>query len=130
MLKKILKYTFRTLLVILLVLMLVPALLYIPAVQDFVRGKAVGYASRTLGMDLSVERLRLSFPLRLSVDNTLLSDKGDTLLRTPFAGCRRVAPAPQRGRRAESRTGKTRGALQRFHGRHGPEGRRRTVRRE
>ena len=57
MLKKILKYTFRTLLVILLVLMLVPALLYIPAVQDFVRGKAVGYASRTLGMDLSVERL-------------------------------------------------------------------------
>ena len=32
MLKKILKYTFRTLLVILLVLMLVPALLYIPAV--------------------------------------------------------------------------------------------------
>lgn len=48
MLKKILKYTFRTLLVILLVLILVPALLYIPAVQDFVRSKAVGYASRTL----------------------------------------------------------------------------------
>lgn len=80
MLKKILKYTFRTLLVILLVLILVPALLYIPAVQDFVRSKAVGYASQTLGMDLSVERLRLSFPLRLSVDNTLLTDKGDTLL--------------------------------------------------
>ena len=79
MLKKILKYTFRTLLVILLVLILVPALLYIPAVQDFVRSKAVGYASRTLGMDLSVERLRLSFPLRLSVDNTLLTDKGDGL---------------------------------------------------
>jgi len=31
-------------------------------------------------MDLSVERLRLSFPLRLSVDNTLLVDKADTLL--------------------------------------------------
>ena len=27
-----------------------------------------------------MERLRLSFPLRLSVDNTLLTDKGDTLL--------------------------------------------------
>lgn len=80
MLKKILKYTLRTLLVILLVLMLIPALLYIPAVQDFVRAKAVGYASRALGMDLSVERIRLSFPLRLSVDNTLLVDKGDTLL--------------------------------------------------
>lgn len=80
MLKKIVKYTLRTLLVVLAVLILVPALLYIPAVQDFVRGQAVGYASRALGMDLSVERLRLSFPLRLSVDNTLLVDKADTLL--------------------------------------------------
>ena len=65
MLKKILKYTLRTLLVILLVLMLVPALLYIPAVQDFVRGKAVGYASRTLGKALSEARLGLSFQQRL-----------------------------------------------------------------
>lgn len=80
MLKKIIKYTLRALLVVLVVLILVPALLYIPAVQDFVRKHAVGYASRALGMDLSVERLRLSFPLRLSVDNTLLVDKADTLL--------------------------------------------------
>lgn len=80
MLKKIIKYTLRALLVVLVVLILVPALLYIPAVQDFVRKRAVGYASRALGMDLSVERLRLSFPLRLSVDNTLLVDKADTLL--------------------------------------------------
>ena len=75
MLKKVIKYTLRALLVVLVVLILVPALLYIPAVQDFVRKRAVGYASRALGMDLSVERLRLSFPLRLSVDNTLLVDK-------------------------------------------------------
>lgn len=78
--EKIIKYTLRALLVVLVVLILVPALLYIPAVQDFVRKRAVGYASRALGMDLSVERLRLSFPLRLSVDNTLLVDKADTLL--------------------------------------------------
>ena len=77
MLKKIIKYTLRALLVVLVVLILVPALLYIPAVQDFVRKRAVGYASRALGMDLSVERLRLSFPLRLSVDNTLLVDKAE-----------------------------------------------------
>ena len=37
MLKKIIKYTLRALLVVLVVLILVPALLYIPAVQDFVR---------------------------------------------------------------------------------------------
>ena len=80
MLKKILKYTFRTLLVILIVLLLVPALLYIPPVQDFVRDKAVAYASRALGMDLSVGRIRLAFPLRLSVENTLLIDRADTLV--------------------------------------------------
>ena len=64
MLKKILKHTLRTLLVILLVLLLVPALLYVPAVQDLARRRAVAYASRTLGMEVSVERIRLAFPLR------------------------------------------------------------------
>ena len=81
MLKKILKHTLRTLLVVLLVLLLVPALLYVPAVQDLVRRRAVAYASRTLGMEVSVERIRLAFPLRLTVDNTLLADRTDTLLR-------------------------------------------------
>lgn len=81
MLKKILKHTLRTLLVILLVLLLVPALLYVPAVQDLARRRAVAYASRTLGMEVSVERIRLAFPLRLTVDNTLLADRTDTLLR-------------------------------------------------
>lgn len=80
MLRKILKYTFGTLFVILLVLLLAVASLYIPAVQDFIRKKAVGYASGALGMELSVGRLRLAFPLRLSVENTLLIDKADTLV--------------------------------------------------
>ena len=65
----------------LLVLLLVPALLYVPAVQDLARRRAVAYASRTLGMEVSVERIRLAFPLRLTVDNTLLADRTDTLLR-------------------------------------------------
>ena len=63
MLRKIIKYTLRTLIVILLAVLLAPALLYVPAVQDFIRGKAVGYASEALGMDLSVGRIRLAFPL-------------------------------------------------------------------
>lgn len=86
MLKKILKYTFRTLLVILLVLVLLPALLYIPGVQNFVRARAVGYASQALGMEMSVERLRLCFPFRLSLENTLLVDDADTLVN-----CRRLS---------------------------------------
>ena len=60
MLKKIVKYTLRTLLVILLAALLIPALLYVPAVQDFIRGKAVGYASEALGMELSVGPTRSS----------------------------------------------------------------------
>ncbi len=80
MLKKIVKYTLRTLLVILLVALLIPALLYVPAVQDFIRGKAVGYASEALGMDLSIGRIRLAFPLRLTVEETLLVDRTDTLV--------------------------------------------------
>ena len=81
MLKKIMKHTLRTLAVLLLVALLLPALLYVPAVQDLVRRKAAAYASQALGMELSVERLRLSFPLRLTVEGTLLRDGADTLLR-------------------------------------------------
>lgn len=81
MLKKIMKHTLRTLAVLLLAVLLLPALLYVPAVQDLVRRKAAAYASRALGMELSVERLRLSFPLRLTVEGTLLRDGADTLLR-------------------------------------------------
>ena len=80
MLRKIVKYTLRTLIVILLAVLLAPALLYVPAVQDFIRGKAVGYASEALGMDLSVGRIRLAFPLRLTVEETLLIDRADTLV--------------------------------------------------
>ena len=80
MLKKIVKYTLRTLLVILLAALLIPALLYVPAVQDFIRGRAVGYASEALGMELSVGRIRLAFPLRLTVEETLLVDRADTLV--------------------------------------------------
>ena len=81
MLKKIMKHTLRTLAVLLLVALLLPALLYVPAVQDLVRRKAAAYASQTLGMELSVARLRLAFPLRLTVEGTLLRDGADTLLR-------------------------------------------------
>lgn len=81
MLKKIMKHTLRTLAGLLLAVLLLPTLLYVPAVQNLVRRKAAAYASQALGMELSVERLRLSFPLRLTVEGTLLRDGADTLLR-------------------------------------------------
>ena len=116
MLRKIVKYTLRTLIVILLAVLLAPALLYVPAVQDFIRGKAVGYASEALGMDLSVGRIRLAFPLRLTVEETLLIDRADT---PALAGRGPVAADPERGRRPQFRTGPDRSPLQRHHGRFG-----------
>ena len=79
--RKIVKYTLRTLLGLVAALVLIPASLYIPAVQDFVRIRAERSVARSLGMELSIGRIRLAFPLRLSADDVLLRQRGDTLVR-------------------------------------------------
>ena len=79
--RKIVKYTLRTLLGLVAALVLIPASLYIPAVQDFVRVRAERSVARSLGMELSIGRIRLAFPLRLSADDVLLRQRGDTLVR-------------------------------------------------
>lgn len=80
--RKILKYVLRTLLVLLGVLILLPGLLYVPFVQDIVRRKGVGIASEKTGMALSVSALRLSFPLKLSLEGVCaVQPPEDTLLR-------------------------------------------------
>lgn len=81
MLKKILKYTVRTLIVLLLLPFLVGALLYIPGVQNFIRRQAEIQVERHLGMELSIGRIRLSFPLRLVITETMLREQHDTLLQ-------------------------------------------------
>lgn len=63
-----------------LVLLLV-ILVYIPPVQDFIKNKAVRYVSGKFGVTLSVDRLRLHFPLKLTLGpTTVLTPRGDTLL--------------------------------------------------
>lgn len=79
MLRKIVKYTLRGLLVVALLLILLPALLYVPAVQDLVRRKVAARVSRSLGMELTVGRLRVVFPLRLSLEDARLVDGADTV---------------------------------------------------
>ncbi len=90
---KILKYLLRGVLVVVLLLALLPALLYVPGVQRRIVSHAEVYLSRSLGMDLSIGRIRLAFPLHLTVDRVVLLEEGDTLLR-----CGRletaVAPLP------------------------------------
>lgn len=62
-------------------LLLVPVALYVPFVQDFVKDIAVREVSKATGYDISVERIRLRWPLRLSVDDALIVEQtGDTML--------------------------------------------------
>lgn len=78
--RKVLKYAFRTLLVLLSLPLICIVLLYVPTVQEFALHKAVGPVSKALGMELSVGGLRLAFPLRLTVEQVRLIDRSDTLV--------------------------------------------------
>ena len=78
--RKLLKYTFRILFALLLLLATGCVLLYIPAVQEFARQKALGPLSKALGMELSIGNIRLRFPLRLAVEQIRLVDRADTLV--------------------------------------------------
>lgn len=80
MIRKLLKYTLRVLAILLGVVILLVIALYLPPVQDFIKTRGVAYVSANFGMQLSVERLRLRFPLRLAVDDAeAVTTAGDTL---------------------------------------------------
>ncbi|MDH6357978.1 translocation/assembly module TamB domain-containing protein [Parabacteroides sp. PF5-9] len=56
-------------------------LLYIPPIQNVVVQKATRYASKATGMHIQVEKIRLSFPLDLSIYETeILTSSSDTIL--------------------------------------------------
>ena len=83
--KKLLKHTFRILLAAAGLIIIAIALLYVPWVQDFVLRKALGPVSRSLGMELSIQSLRLRFPLNLSIGGVRIvgsehPEQADTLL--------------------------------------------------
>ena len=81
MARKILKYVLRGFLVLLALILLVPVLVYLPPVQRFVKDQGAAYVSKHMGLHPDIERLRLSFPLKLTVDRSLLTTGGgDTIL--------------------------------------------------
>lgn len=71
-----------TLLTPVLLFVLLMILLYVPPVQDFIRGKATRMASEATGMGIEVERIDLRFPLNLKVRGVQVTDSTgrDTLL--------------------------------------------------
>lgn len=60
---------------------LLPVLLYIPFIQDFAKDIAVKQVSEATGWKLSLDRIRLRFPLSVGIDNLIIEQaENDTLL--------------------------------------------------
>lgn len=76
-LKRILLWLFLAPIGLFLLLMV---LLYLPPVQNFVCDKAAAVASESLGMDITIGRVDLRFPLNLLVRDVQAVQQGDTLL--------------------------------------------------
>lgn len=55
-------------------------LIYIPPIQNFLVDTATKYASEATGMQISIGRIALRFPLDLVVKNTVIIDRQDTIL--------------------------------------------------
>lgn len=56
-------------------------LIYIPPIQNFMVQQATRYASEATGMNISIQRISLSFPLDLVVHRTLAVNEQDTVLQ-------------------------------------------------
>ncbi|MDE6458245.1 MAG: hypothetical protein K2L31_06570, partial [Muribaculum sp.] len=67
---------------LLIVILLIPALLYLPFVQDFVKDIALKEVAKSTGMTVEVDRFRLKWPLKVNLGGvTVVEAQGDTMLR-------------------------------------------------
>ena len=62
-----------------LLFVVLTVLLYLPPVQNWAVDKVTAIASEKTGMDISVDRIDLSFPLDLSIDHFCVLQKPDTI---------------------------------------------------
>ncbi len=77
-----LRIPLKILMWVVIVVLLLPIALYIPAVQDFAVGTATKMVKEKTGMDIGIGRLRLSFPLDLHLkDVYVVEASGDTMVR-------------------------------------------------
>lgn len=61
-------------------LIILSILIYIPPIQNFAVRKAASMASEATGMDISVGKITLSFPLNLNIHNVSAVEHNDTIL--------------------------------------------------
>ena len=78
--KKILKWCGIIISIPLTLFIIISILIYIPPVQEFIVRKAASMASAAAGMDISVGRISLSFPLNLNIHRVSAVQENDTLL--------------------------------------------------
>lgn len=77
--KKALKWVGIVLLSPLLLFVIIATLLYVPPIQNWLVQRVAAYASEQTGMDISVEHVRLRFPLDLDIGGVLVVEQGDTI---------------------------------------------------
>lgn len=77
-----LRRTLKGLLGLLIFLLMLPVLVYVPFIQDWLKDAACGIVSRTTGMTVSIDRFRLKWPLDVQLDGVLvLTQTGDTMMQ-------------------------------------------------
>lgn len=85
-LHKVTKALLWTLVTVAGLVILLPALLYVPFIQDFAKNIAITRIEKSTGMDVSLDRLRLRFPLKVEIDGLAMSQQGDTMISAAKAG--------------------------------------------
>ena len=78
--KKYLRWTLLALASPFLLFLTACVVIYLPPVQNYLVQTATGMASEATGMDISIRRIALRFPLDLVVEQTVVAQQGDTLL--------------------------------------------------
>ncbi len=77
-----LRRTLKTLMWILILVCLIPVLLYVPPIQTFVKNVACKIVKNSTGMDISIDRFRLKYPVKIDLQGvTVLDQHGDTMVR-------------------------------------------------
>src|SRR5690242_19858331 len=79
--RRVLRWLLRVVIGVPLLLVLLVASLYLPPVQNIVRGKAAGFLQERIGTRVDVQRLTLRFPLGVELSGLYVEDeRADTLL--------------------------------------------------
>ncbi|MDE6330835.1 MAG: translocation/assembly module TamB domain-containing protein [Muribaculaceae bacterium] len=72
----------KVLAAIVIVIILIPVLLYVPPIQRRVKDLACSEVKKSTGMDISVDRLLLRFPIDISLDGvSVVEATGDTMVK-------------------------------------------------